>query len=125
MLLVCSSRRWQPFTSRQQSWIGSLLLRKMTPDTIHSTSADRSTGPYPVSLPSQPMKQCRKPHIYQQQATRLTGPISPTCDRYVQYLLTGPTGRSLIDIGRGYNLEGADFLRTTPRPSQLAASPFP
>jgi hypothetical protein len=27
--------------------------------------------------------------IYQQQATRLTGPISPACDRYVQYLLTG------------------------------------
>jgi hypothetical protein len=28
-------------------------------------------------------------NIYQQQATRLTGPISPSCDRYVQYLLTG------------------------------------
>jgi hypothetical protein len=32
----------------------SLLLRKRAPDTIHSTPADRSVGPYPVSLPSQP-----------------------------------------------------------------------
>jgi hypothetical protein len=28
-------------------------------------------------------------NIYQQQATRLIGPILPACDRYVQYLLTG------------------------------------
>jgi hypothetical protein len=46
-------------------------------------------GPYPVSLLSQPMKQWRKPNICRQQATRLTGPISPTCDRYVQNLLMG------------------------------------
>jgi hypothetical protein len=46
-------------------------------------------GPYLVSLLSQPMKQWRKPNICRRQATRLTGPISPTCDRYVQYLLTG------------------------------------
>jgi hypothetical protein len=30
-----------------------------------------------------------KPSIYQRPATRLTKPISPTYDRYVQYLLTG------------------------------------
>jgi hypothetical protein len=30
-----------------------------------------------------------KPSIYWQPATRLTGPISPACDRYVQYLLAG------------------------------------
>jgi hypothetical protein len=30
-----------------------------------------------------------KPSIYQWPATRLTGIISPACDRYVQYLLTG------------------------------------
>jgi hypothetical protein len=29
-----------------------------------------------------------KPSFYRQQATRLTGPISPACDRYIQYLLT-------------------------------------
>jgi hypothetical protein len=30
-----------------------------------------------------------KPNICWQQATRFTRPISPACDRYVQYLLTG------------------------------------
>jgi hypothetical protein len=62
---------------------------KRAPDTIDSTPADRSVGPYPVSLPSQPMKQWRKPHIYQQQATRLIGHISSAYDWYVQYLLMG------------------------------------
>jgi hypothetical protein len=73
----------------RQSWTESLLPRKRAPDTIPSTPADRSTGPYPVSLSSQPMKQWRKTNIHQQQATRFTGPISPVCDRYVQYLLMG------------------------------------
>jgi hypothetical protein len=36
----------------------------------------------------------------------------------------GPTHRSLTDIGGGYNLEGANFLHTIPRPSQLAVSTF-
>jgi hypothetical protein len=30
-----------------------------------------------------------KSSIYRQHATRLTGPISSACDRYVQYVLTG------------------------------------
>jgi hypothetical protein len=30
-----------------------------------------------------------KATIYRWPATRLTGPISPACDRYIQYLLTG------------------------------------
>jgi hypothetical protein len=59
---------WQHFTSHQQSWIESLLSRKRAPDTIHSMPTNRSAGPYPVSLPSQLMKQW---------------------DRYVQYLLMG------------------------------------
>jgi hypothetical protein len=61
---------------------------KRAPDTIHSIPADRSTGPYPVSLSSQPMKQWRKANICRQQTTRLIGYISPACDQYVQYLLT-------------------------------------
>jgi hypothetical protein len=36
----------------------------------------------------------------------------------------GPTHRSLTDTGGGYNLGGADFLHTSPRPSQLVVSPF-
>jgi hypothetical protein len=44
---------------------------------------------YPVSLPSQSIKQWRKSNICRQQTTRLIGPISPTCDQYIQYLLVG------------------------------------
>jgi hypothetical protein len=62
--------------SRQQRWTKPLLLRKRAFDTIHSMSIDRSMGLYLVSLPWR-------------QATRLTGLISPVCDRYVQYLLVG------------------------------------
>jgi hypothetical protein len=90
---------WQPSTSHRQSWMESLLLRKRAPDTIPSTPADRSAGPHPVSLPSQPMKQWRKPNTQQQQATRFTGPISPACDRYVQYLLMG-VNRTILNRHR-------------------------
>jgi hypothetical protein len=38
---------------------------------------------------------CRQP------ATRPTGPISPACDRYVQYLLTGPNRTALNRPSRG------------------------
>jgi hypothetical protein len=58
-----------------------------------------------------------KTNIYWQPATSLTGPISPTCDRYIQYLLVRPTHRSLTDTWEGYNLVGAGFSHTTPRPS--------
>jgi hypothetical protein len=40
-----------------------------------------------------------KPSIYQWSAARLTGPISPVCDRYVQYLLTG-ANPSVLDRHR-------------------------
>jgi hypothetical protein len=46
------------------------------------------------------------------QLHQLTRLILPTCDRYVQYLLTGPTHRSLTDTGRGYNLGGAILPHT-------------
>jgi hypothetical protein len=82
-------RTWQSSTSHRQSWTETLLTRKRAPDTIPSSPADRSAGPYLVSLLSQPMKQWRKPNIHQQQATRSTRSISPACDRYVQYLLMG------------------------------------
>jgi hypothetical protein len=39
-------------------------------------------------------------------------------------LLTGPTDRSLTDIGGGYILGGAGFPYTTPRPSQPMVSTF-
>jgi hypothetical protein len=59
------------------------------------------------------------------QLLQLTEPISSAYDRYVQYLLTGPTHRSLIDTGGGYNHRGAGLPHTTLRPSQPAVSTFP
>jgi hypothetical protein len=116
---------WQPFTSHRQSWTESLLLRKRAPDTIHSTSADRSVGLYLVSLPSQPMKLWRKPNICQQQATRLTEPISQVCDQYVQYFLTGTKPSVFNRHRRGLphrNLRIATSL-SPPFPSKCSTVP--
>jgi hypothetical protein len=65
-----------------------------------------------------------KSQFCQWQATRLTGPISPACDQYVQYLLVGANHRSLTNTGEGYNLGYASVSHTTTRPSQPVVSPF-
>jgi hypothetical protein len=57
-------------------------------------------------------------NIYQQQTTRITGSISPVCDRYVQYFLTR-ANRTVLNRHR----RGLQPWRW--RPSQPAASPFP
>jgi hypothetical protein len=101
-----SLRMWQPFTSHRQSWAGPLLPRKRAPDTIHSASADRSAGPYQVSLLSQPMKQCG-----QNQAStdgRLLGLLGPYHQDAIDTFNNcswGPTHRSLIDTGGATTLE--------------------
>jgi hypothetical protein len=80
-----------------------LLLRKRAPDIIHITSADRSVGLYPVSLPSQPMKLDLSQASIDDKVLGLLGPYQHaigmfnTCSR-------GPTHRSLTDTGGGYNL---------------------
>jgi hypothetical protein len=124
-LIANGSRTWQPFVRPRQHWTESLLPRKRAPDTIHSTLANRSVGPYPVSLPKQPMKQWRKPHIYQQRASRLTGPISLACDWYVQYLLTGANRTVLNQHTKGYNLGGASLPHTHSPTFPTSCLPFP
>jgi hypothetical protein len=116
---------WQPFMSHRQSWTESLLLRKKDPDTIHITLTDRFTGPYPVSLLSQPMKQWRKSNIYRQQATGITGTISQACDQYIQYLPTGTNPSILNRHRRGLphkNLEIATSL-SPPFSSECSIDP--
>jgi hypothetical protein len=51
------------------------------------------------------------------QATRLTGPVSPGYDRYVQYLLAGANPSVLNRHRRGYNLAGVGL--PTPLPGLL------
>jgi hypothetical protein len=74
---------------------------KGLPTQSSARAVDQSVGPYQVSLPSQPMKQWRKLNTHQEQATRFTGTISPTCDRYVQYLLMGANRMVLNRHRRG------------------------
>jgi hypothetical protein len=112
--------------SHQQSWVGPLLSRKRAPDTIISTPADWSMGPYPVSLLSQSMKQWRQsqPSV----DGRLLGLPNPYHRHTIGTFNTcsqGPTHRSLTDTGGAYSLKGADFSHTTLWPSQSTVLPFP
>jgi hypothetical protein len=52
------------------------------------------------------------------QATSLTGPISPTCDRYGQYLLTEANPSVLNRHKRGLQPCKCRLANTTPQPSQ-------
>jgi hypothetical protein len=56
---------------------------------------------------------------------RFTGPITPACDQYVQYLLTGTNSSVLNRHRRGYNLGGAGFPHHSPRSSQPTVLRFP
>jgi hypothetical protein len=53
-----------------------------------------------------------KPSIYQRLATRLTAPISPACDWYVQYSLTGTNPSVLNRHRRGYHIENLTIATT-------------
>jgi hypothetical protein len=111
--------------SHQQSWVGSLFPRKKAPDTIRSTPADWSVGPYLISLPSQPMKQ------WGQSQPSIDGRLLGLSGSYHQHAIgtfntysRGPIYRSLNDTSGGYNLEGVGFIHTTHWPSQSTVSPF-
>jgi hypothetical protein len=48
------------------------------------------------------------------QLHQLTGTITPSCDRYIQYLLTGANISVLNRHSQGLYLEGTNFSHTTP-----------
>jgi hypothetical protein len=75
--------------SRSSSWVTSFILSCDNPGV-----GERRFGPMVTQL------------------HQLSGLILPACDRYVQYLLTGSTERSLIDTCGGYNLGGVGLPRT-------------
>jgi hypothetical protein len=88
------------------------------PNTIHSTTAIWSVGPYLASLPQQPKSSGEKSSSCWQPTTRLTGPISPACDRYVQYLLTG-VNRTVLNWHRRGLQPWRCWLATCPLPGLL------
>jgi hypothetical protein len=111
--------------SRQQIWTDPLHLRRRPPDIIHSTTTIWFVGPYLASLHNSQRA------VGKSQApvdNRLLGLPSSyhrhaigtfnTCSR-------GPTERSLIDTGGGYNLGGSG-LPHTHSPTFLISCPhFP
>jgi hypothetical protein len=112
--------------SHQQIWTDSLHPRRRAPDTIHSTTAIRFVGQYPASLPQQPKSSGEKSSSCWQPTTRLTGPISLACDRYVQYLLAGANRTILNRHGWGATaLEVPACHIPTPQYSQPAVPTFP
>jgi hypothetical protein len=98
--------------SRQQIWTDPLHPRRRVPDTIYSTTTIWSTGPYPASLPQQPKSSGEK-------STPVDNRLLGLPDSYHWHAIgtfntcsRGPTERSLIDTGRGYNLGGAGLPHT-------------
>jgi hypothetical protein len=87
--------------SHQHIWTDPLHPRRRAPDTIHSTTAIRSVGPYPSSLPQQPKSSEGKSSSCWQTTTRLTRPITPACNKYIQYLLAGANRTVLNRHRRG------------------------
>jgi hypothetical protein len=117
-------RMWQPSTSCQQSWSESLLPRKRAPDTIHSTPTDQSTGPYLVSLPSQPMKSGESQTSINRRLLGLPGPYHRHAIGTFNTCSRGPTERSLTDTGEGYNLGGAGSPHTHSLTFPTSCLPF-
>jgi hypothetical protein len=66
-----------------------------------------------------------KPSFCWWQATRLTGPISPVCDRYVTHLLMGANPSVLNRHRRGLQPCRCRLANTTPRPSHPTVLHFP
>jgi hypothetical protein len=105
--------------SHQQIWTDPLHLRRRASDTIHSTTAIRSAGPYPAYLPQQAKSSGEKSSSCWQPTTRLIGPISPACDRYIQYLLAG-ANRTVLNWHRRGLQPWRCRLATYPLPNQLS-----
>jgi hypothetical protein len=121
MVPVCGNLSWDADRFRQIP----LLPRKRLPT---QSTARQLTNPWVhtqlLSRASQ-WSRGRKTNFCWWPTTRFTGPISPTYDRYVQYLLTGANPLILNRHRRGYSLGGTGFPHSTPWPSQPAVSHFP
>jgi hypothetical protein len=98
--------------SHQQIWTDPLHPRIRAPDTIHSTTAIRSAGPYPASLPQQSKSSGEKSTPVDNRLLGLPGPYHRHAIGTFNTCSWGPTERSLIDTGRGYNLGGAGLPHT-------------
>jgi hypothetical protein len=98
-LPVSGPRTWQPFMSHRQGRTDSTALENKC-SWLHLLAWLSGPRNPPQFLSQDSHWSSRlKPSTCGWPATRLTGPISPTCDRYVQYLLTG-TNPSVLNRHR-------------------------
>jgi hypothetical protein len=98
--------------SRQQIWTDPLHPRRRAPDTIHITMAIWSVGPYSASLPQQPKSSGENQAPVDNRLLGLSGPYHRYAIGTFNTCSRGPTKRSLIDTGGGYNLGGAGLPHT-------------
>jgi hypothetical protein len=78
--------------------------------------AEWSAGPYPASLPNQPLKQWGKPSFCWQPTTRFTRPTNTSMWSVCSILAHRGNSSVLNGHMQDYSLEGASFPHTTPRP---------
>jgi hypothetical protein len=97
-------------------WLPQSQNRPLHPEEVLATK-DRLAQP--LSWVTSFFLPCDSPRVGERgfdpmvtQLHQLTGPISPTCDRYVQYLLVGANPSVLNRHRRGYNLRGAGLPHT-------------
>jgi hypothetical protein len=82
---------------------------RAVPDTTPSPT-EWSAGPPPSFSPNTAIEAVSNAkHMLMNKLHQFTGPITPVCSQYVQYLLVRPTHRSLTDTGGGYNLRVSAF----------------
>jgi hypothetical protein len=93
------SRMLQPFMSRRQGWTDTAAYEKKCSWLYLSAQLSGPRVPPQFLSQDSHWSSRLKPSTCGRPATRLTGPISPACDRYVQYLLTG-TNPSVLNRHR-------------------------
>jgi hypothetical protein len=113
-LPVGDPRTWQPFARRRWIWIDPTAPEKKwlpTQSTVRWL-IDPRVHTQLLSWPSQ-WSRGRKPSSCRWPTTRFIGPISPACDHYIQYLLTGANPSALTDTDGAHNFGGVGFPHTT------------
>jgi hypothetical protein len=125
MLPAGGPHTWQPSTSRRPDWMESLLPRKRAPNTILSTLADRSAGPYLVFSWANQWSSGESQTPINNRLLGLSGSYHRHAIGMFNTCSWGPTERSLIDTGRGYNLEGAGLPHTHSPTFPTGCLPFP
>jgi hypothetical protein len=125
MLPMSSPRTWQSFTSHRQIWMDPTAPEKK--GSRHNSQ--HVSWPIHESVPSFSPKPTNKAVDLSQASVniKLLGLLGPYHQHVIGTFNTcsqEPTHQSLTDTAGCYNLRGAGFLHTTPRPSQSVVSPF-